>query len=383
MVTVVEKSKCCGCGACEQICPVNAIEMREDSEGFLYPDVINEICVGCNKCDTVCPVQKNNTLTNEVRKAFAVRTKDIAVLNKSTSGGISYELAKSVIEKGGVVVGACFGINNVVEHRIITSLDELRKLQGSKYVQSRISDAFKETEKHLNQGKTVLFTGTSCQVEGLLAFLGKEYDNLITHDMICHGVPSPGLWSRYLKENHWETAESIVFRDKKRGWETKSEFVVSANKKVKRMSTYNNPYVFFFGQNYSLRPICFCCPFKNDNRKSDYTVADLWGISELLPAEMNDDRGWSLLLVHTAKGLEMLDAMAERINIKEIDYDSAVAQNMMMLRSVAPMEGRKQFFIDIKSNTINRLYKKYRPKDPPVLAIKKALYPIKAKLLGK
>lgn len=383
MISIIDKTKCCGCSACEQICHVNAIKMKEDDEGFLYPEVCQESCIQCNKCELSCPVLSRNPIENQVRIAFAASSKSNDVLRKSTSGGVSFELAKSIIETGGVVVGACYGKENVVEHRIITSLLELEQIQGTKYVQSSVANTFKKVETFLKNGNQVLYTGTTCQIEGLLAFLGKRYDNLFTQDLICYGVPSPGLWRKYLKENHWETAESIVFRDKEKGWEKKSEFVVINGSRESRMPFNKNPFYYFFGAKYSLRPICFSCPFKNDNRKSDFTAADLWGISELLPAEMNDDLGWSLLLVHTARGLDMLKSISEQVNLKEIDYDKAVAENMMMLRSVDPLEGRSRFFSDIKSSSFNLLYKKYRPKVPPILAIKKALYPIKEKLLGK
>lgn len=383
MISVIKKNECCGCGSCKQICPVNAIEMKEDAEGFLYPEVSKDICIQCNKCEISCPIISKKLVENKVRIAFAARTKSNDVLRKSTSGGVSFELAKNIIKAGGAVVGACYGRGNVVEHRVITSLQELEQIQGSKYVQSSLLNTFKQVEVLLQNGKPVLYTGTTCQIEGLLAFLGKAYDNLFTQDLICHGVPSPGLWKKYLKENHWENAEAIVFRDKAKGWEIKSEFAVINGKKEIRMPFNKNPYYHFFGQNYSLRPICYECPFKNDNRKSDFTVADLWGIAELLPAEMNDDRGWSLLLVHTQKGLEMVKSISEQLNFKEIDYDKAVSKNMMMLLSVKPSEGRNRFFTDIKVHSFKRLYKKYKPKLPPILAIKTALYPIKEKLFGK
>ena len=384
MINIVDKTKCCGCGSCAQKCNTDAIRMIADEEGFLYPHIDINLCVGCDICDKVCPVQLADTSNIEMLNlAYAVRTKDEKVLQQSTSGGISYELARFVLNNNGIVVGACYNNDFSVVHKMIYSEDELHSIQGSKYVQSDIGTTYNETKELLDKGKTVLFTGTPCQIEGLLAYLGKQYENLITLDIICHGVPSPGLWGKYILENHFDTAEDIVFRDKTKGWETKPEFVVKWKDHEKRSSFYQTPYTFFFLENYSLRPICFCCPFKTGYKKSDLTCADLWGIDTLLANEEHDDKGWSLLLVHSPKGKNLLDNILKRVESRAISYDEAVANNLMMIRSVKDQEGRSDFFKEIQHTSFKKLYKKYKPKDPPVLAVKKKLYPLKMMIMGK
>lgn len=382
MLNVSEKEKCCGCGACYQVCPVNAVEMVWDEEGFKYPAINKEVCVDCGMCENVCPVFcAGSGYLDSLHLAVATRSNNPDVLEKSTSGGISYELAKYIIEKDGVVFGACYDKDFVVCHKKIQSLEELKDMQGSKYVQSDVRRTYLETKQLLEKEVLVYYTGTPCQIEGLITFLGKDYDNLITQDLICHGTPSPQMWDKYLKETGYCRANNIVFRDKKKGWETKSEFVVKYPDKEIRYPFYKDAFCFFFGQNYSLRPICYECPFKSGNKKADLTCADLWGISEILPEELRDDKGMSLLLVHSEKGRRLLENIKHRVFIKEISYEQAVAHNMMALKSVIRPERREEFFGDLKLKRIKPLYKKYRPKESVILQIKKKLYWVKVYIL--
>ena len=377
-MTINDPAKCCGCGACYSACPNGSISMQYDAEGFLYPTINAETCLHCDLCETVCPVLSAGAPAKNNHVAFAARTNDVDALVQSTSGGIAFELASYVLRLGGVVYGACFDEAMRVVHQEITDASELKKLQGSKYVQSDIGNTYACAKQHLQKGDWVLFTGSPCQIEGLYSFLRKEYPTLITMDFICHGVPAPGLWEQYLNETAFSSAKNIVFREKSKGWETNSRFVVfdKNNRPICKQSFYKNPFYFFFANNYSLRPICYECPFKTGYKKSDFTVGDLWGISKLLPNKP-DDRGMSLVLLNSEKAADIFEKLAENIDSWAISYDDAIAENMMFLRSVTKPQKRALFFKEIQSSTFKKLYGKYKPKDPPILAIKKKLYPIK------
>ncbi len=384
MIEIKDKAKCCGCRACESICPKQAIEMAYDSEGFLYPQVNKEECIDCSLCDKVCPVLHKADYDEQLKLAYAAKVNDDDARRVSTSGGVAYALASYILENDGVVFGVGYGDDMKVHHILVDSVDELRKIQSSKYVQSDTEQTYKLTKALLDEGKLVLYTGSACQIEGLCKYLGKEYDNLITQDFICHGVPSPGLWDKYLKETGFDKSTDIIFRDKEQGWESKAEFVVKKDsKKIFKESFYKNPYSFFFAQNYSLRHICYECPFKDGYRRSDVTVADLWGISEILPQGSYDDKGTSLVIINSQKGKEIFDKISDRIWSQEISYEKAIDHNMMALKSVNKPGNRDAFFEDIYNTTFKKVYKKYKPKEPLSLIIKKKLYPIKQKLLGK
>lgn len=198
MISVIEKNNCCGCSACEQKCPKKCITMMEDEEGFFYPHVNKVKCIECGLCEKVCPVI--NVGENEQKiTAYAAYVNDKNVRMKSSSGGMFTLFAQKILNENGVVFGAAFDQNFMVHHIYIESEENLSKQQGSKYLQSRIENTYRETEQYLNSGRKVLFTGTACQIAGLKQFLMKEYDNLYTVDVLCHGVPSSKLWKHYLE----------------------------------------------------------------------------------------------------------------------------------------------------------------------------------------
>ncbi len=384
MINITDKEKCCGCAACKCICPKDAINMIYDEEGFLYPQVNMDDCINCDLCEKACPVITKSNYEEQIKLAYAVKSLDENVRSRSTSGGLAYELSKHIIENGGVVFGVCYDSDMNVIHKAVETIEDLEKLQGSKYVQSNTNDTFRHVKDLLVQGRLVYYTGTPCQIEGLLAYLQKDYDNLITQDFICHGVPAPKLWEKYLKETGYDKADNIVFRDKKDGWESNAQFVVKKDgKEIKREPYYINQFSYFFLQNHSLRPVCFACPFKTGHKKSDITVADLWGISEILEQGTFDDKGTSLALVNSKKGLDLFNEIKNNLWTLEVPYNKAIQQNMTFLRSANKCDERQQFYSEIYSTTFKKAYKKYRKKDPLVLAVKKKLYRVKTKLLGK
>lgn len=381
MVSVYDKvEECSGCGSCYMTCGYHAIEMVNDEDGFLYPKINRDKCKDCDSCKNACPViQRKSVEDRESEKiAYAARTSNKDILRNSTSGGMSFELGKEIIQRGGVVFGACYVNGLKVEHQIIENLNELYRMQGSKYVQSNIGNTYRLCKEVLKVGRPVLFTGTPCQIEGLLVYLKRDYENLYTQDLICHGVPSPGLWSKYIMENKFrKSADNIVFRDKSIGWETGARFLIENAGKKRYEPLHKNAFYKLFDRNFLLRPICYECPFKSKNKRSDITCADLWGISTILPQYSNDDRGMSLILVNSQKGKALLSAVKARCEIYNISYDKAIIHNMMALKSVTCPPTRTQFFLDAKHMNYKKLAKKYIPRDSVILSLKKKLYPVK------
>lgn len=371
MIQITDKSKCCGCGACAQRCPNLCITMQEDVEGFLYPKMDATICIDCNLCEKVCPVLNQN-VPKEPLQIFAAKNINEEQRLRSSSGGIFILLAEQIIKQGGVVFGARFDKNWEVEHCCAETIEELEPLMRSKYVQSRIGKTYKEAELFLKQGRLVLFVGTSCQIAGLHKFLKKGYDNLLTVDFICHGVPSPVVWRKYLKEmkeqySRSETAEQnmllsfslksvpvitdINFREKQIGgysWK-KFGFVIHSKSPLKGdqnsilLSTVSNENVFMkaFLQNLILRPSCYACSAKVGKSSSDLTIADFWGIENIHP-EFDDNKGVGLIFVNTEKGELVFNSIdVETVTVRNYDI---IKNNPSYCKSVDMPIGRAKFW---------------------------------------
>ena len=362
MITVKQKADCCGCYACATVCPENCISMVKDDDGFWYPSVDLSICINCGVCEKACPVltPSPNNKTSKIL-SYAAYTKDEQIRMESSSGGLFTEIAKYVILQGGVVFGAAFDEEHDVVHTYTESLEGLEAFRGSKYVQSKIGDTYSVARAFLKQGRIVLFTGTPCQIEGLLTFLGREYDNLITQDIICHGVPSPMVWRKYIEYREQTSASATqrtFFRHKKYGWKTYSVRFIFTNRTEYVGSLNEDPYMRGFLADLCLRPSCYACHFKNKYRKSDFTLADFWGIQNVCP-EMDDDKGTSLIFVNSDRGAQIFDAVRERIVTKEVDADIAIGFNSSMIKSVDEPRKRKNFLNDIKTQDFVVVVQKY------------------------
>ena len=270
------KEKCCGCNACVTICPKQCILMKEDEEGFLYPKINQELCIHCNICQKVCPVIKNKRNENSEILCYAAYSKDEEIRKKSSSGGIFTELSKQIFLNNGIVYGAGFTKEFEVEHQSSCSEIELGKLRGSKYVQSYIGNSYKEIKEKLEEGKFIYFSGTPCQVKGLYTYLNKEYNNLVTQDIICYGVSSPLVWRKYI--NKYSNLEKYQFRNKKFGWHYFSMYI--KDKKEKYIRRLNEDFfIRLFLDNTILRPICYNCPIKEINGSwADITLAENLGV---------------------------------------------------------------------------------------------------------
>jgi len=319
--------------------------MKVDEEGFWYPVIEQNKCINCNLCEKICPVINPIDRNTSLKLSYAMKNKDEEIRLRSSSGGMFYLLAENIIRQNGVVYGAGFDGDFSVKHIKINKEQEIGLLQGSKYLQSSIGNTYVQVKKDLEGDKKVLFTGTPCQIEGLKNFLRKDYINLFTMDFICHGVPSPMIWKEYLNEirdNKQGEIKTVYFRDKKLGWKLFSLKIIFEK------DTYINDlnqdlYMKGFLQDLYLRPSCYNCKFKKINRLSDITVADFWGIDKVLP-KMDDDKGTSLIIIHTDKGKQLFDILFDRMIVNEVNMNEALKYNLSMIKSVKYNKKRKEFF---------------------------------------
>lgn len=309
-IHLASRDVCTGCTACASICPTNSISMREDKEGFSQPHIDADTCINCHKCERTCPILTPMTIPTDFEtQAYAAINKDEYVRMRSSSGGIFHALAKWTIGQGGVVFGARFNNQWEVVHSYTETIEGIEPFLRSKYVQSRIGDTFKHAKQFLEQGRWVLYSGTPCQIEGLKAYLHKDYNQLLTVDFICHGVPSPKVWRRYLeKATKGDTILDFNFRDKQDGW-LNSQCVTTTTITTKRREPQmENPYFRGFLKNVYLRRSCYQCQFRTIHRISDITLADAWGILHLSP-EMHDDKGTSAVIIHSNKGVVLISKL--------------------------------------------------------------------------
>lgn len=354
-------TKCNGCHACFAACPKNCIAMQENEEGFLYPHIDEQTCIKCGLCEKVCPIN-NPIQADEPITAYAAIHKEQDVRLSSSSGGVFTAIATEIISRGGVVFGAAFDEKFNVVHKGVNNVEDLQQLRGSKYVQSTIKDAYQRAERYLQAGKWVLFTGTPCQIGGLHAYLNKAYARLITQDIICHGVPSPMVWRKYLEYRkdlaNGANPRKITFRSKDTGWKRYAVAISFDNNVEYCKGVYEDAMMKAFLQNLCLRESCYDCAYKTKARQSDITLADFWGI-EHLHSEMDDDKGTSLVVIQTEKGAELFKDVASAFTLKQTDLDSAIAYNSAMIHSVNKPVHRDAFLVLVKQQGFSVAEKKY------------------------
>ena len=338
------RAECCGCEACANICPKNAITMTRDAEGFAYPKINPDLCIKCGRCDATCPsLNFKETFPDMLPKAFVATHHDKKILRHSSSGGAFTALSEIILREGGVVFGAAFDRKWRVVHFVARTLDELENLRGSKYVQSQIGDVYRQVRDALKSQK-VLFSGTPCQCAGLKHFLGGDHENLLTADLICHGVPSPALWEYYIDSIDAEHEIAHVnFRSKRISW-ARYNFEINFNDRDYYADLLDsNLYVKLFLRGLAQRPSCYTCKFKFPNGKSDLTLGDAWGVQNYAP-EMLDKRGVSVVFIHTAKGKYFF----EQTNMKAQPVNSyrALASNRHFVTAMVADPRRESFFAD-------------------------------------
>ena len=379
MSEITKKDMCCGCHACYNICPKNAITMIEDKKGFMYPVINHDKCINCGLCKKVCPILNNKKEDKKQIEAYACYNLNEYERMNSSSGGIFILIAKEIIGRGGVVFGASFDDNFNVIHSYVDSEEYVRKFMTSKYTQSSIGNIYKKVKEFLNDNRYVLFTGTPCQIEGLKSYLRKDYAKLYTQDIICHGVPSPKVWKKYVKyqeEKYNDKACKISFRNKDFGWtlySTKIEF-----KRVTYSYIHSNDlFMKAFLSNICLRDSCYNCSFKKKYRVSDITLADYWGINNV-HSDMNDDKGVSLIIVNSDKGRELFHSLKNNLKYVQTNLEDALKYNPAMIESANHSDNEKNFFDDIDCIDFDKLVKKYIPNTPlHVKIVNKIKYVIK------
>ena len=355
-ISIIKKNICTGCGACVSICPHNAIIMKENEDGFLYPVVDNTKCTNCNLCFNICPAQNPNYDNKTPQNCYAYMANDEERLN-SSSGAVFPVLAKYFINNGDYVAGAVWDNDWSVKHIISDKLDDIEKMRSSKYLQSRIENVYEKIKTILDTAKKVLFTGTPCQIAGLKKYLQKDYSNLFCIDIVCHGVPSPEIFKKYLKENYnINNIKNINFRDKKtNGWGNilKIDFK-DENSKVVRWN-YDSYYT-LFSKNVTLRKSCGECQFNKLPRQGDLTMADFWGVDE----KYRDKKGTSLVVVNNLKGEILLDILTKNAKlIEKLPIESAFEGNPNLASSSVIHKDRDKFFAEKNIHTIEYLKKYY------------------------
>lgn len=344
-----DKFDCCGCKACEQACPKQAIVMEADAEGFLYPVINADKCINCGQCNKVCPIEAGDNSTMHPLEVLAAQCKDDGILAESSSGGIFSLIAGYVIDNGGVVYGAAFDEDMYLRHIRVSDKEGLAALRGSKYVQSDIGDAFTQVRDDLKNGVLVYFTGTPCQIQGLKLFLRKEYEGLVTTDLVCHGTPSYKIFVntlRHIEEKKRGKIFRYLFRDKQvGGWSCSSSSSSYRRLKDNRvvslprdndMSAYYNAFI---GGNM-MRYVCYKCPFANIHRPGDITLADCWGVDKFASGFPDIRKGVSTVMINTEKGRTVWDAISVEAVSMPISEADAVANNANLHRPSPLPEGR-------------------------------------------
>lgn len=392
MIIIKDKTKCCGCEACVQICPHDCISFTEDEEGFLYPKVDTDKCLNCGLCEKVCPVL-NNGQPHDPMLIYAAKNLNEDERYNSSSGGVFCLFAEKIIDSGGVVFGAKYDEQWNVVHGYTDTVDGIKDFMTSKYVQSHIGKSYSQVRDFLRNGRKVLFSGTPCQIAGLKRYLRKDYENLVLVEVLCHGVPSPKVWRLYLEEvmknarNGENTVlsppihlssesdtlcnlnnaqiKSISFRDKRTGWR-KYSFALTlakaaADGKQNTVSLSHihreDPYMMAFINNLILRPSCHNCKAKGGRSGADISLADFWSISMIMP-DIDDGKGVTLVMVHTPKAIKLLDTIeVQKYKVEGWDIWDFCS---IYYRSLRHHPNRNKFFRDLDRGYVRLSEKLYQ-----------------------
>ena len=356
---------CCGCTACQNVCPNKAISMQPDGKGFLYPNIDPALCINCGLCRRVCPMERKPLEEEPFAPNpifIAVKHKSDAVRMQSSSGGMFTAVSDWILGQSGAVYGAAFDDEfRVCHRRAVTEVDR-NAFRGSKYVQSDLGLTYNQVKSDISSGLTVLFTGTPCQIAGLRLFLASNRCNLSSLylcDLICHGVPSPKLWEDYrllLSKQYRSDFLSYTFRDKKQGWRDYNVEAIFKNEIVVSSDTNSLIYIKLFAKDIDLRPCCYHCPFANLHRPSDLTIGDFWGIEKTIP-DFEDDKGVSLALINTIKGHQMFQKIKRELDIREIEPEQGLQWNLK--KPSSPSSLTEAFWLDYQKHGFQYVIKKY------------------------
>lgn len=377
-----KREDCCGCKACANACPQDAISFCNDEYGFQYPTIDEEKCIGCNKCVKTCDFQKDGEFGHQPIEGYAARHKESDIYNNSTSGGAFTAIAEWVIQRGGIVYGCVFDEHFSPIHIGVDSIEGISAMRGSKYAQSDVGFTYREIKTRLSEGKYILFTGTPCQVAGLYSFLGKsDVSKLLTADLICHGVPSAKTLSKYigyLEKKNRSKVDSIKFRSKYYGWICPSVEVRFENGEVERRHVGSNIYYSNFNNRNLQRLSCFRCKYSCGSRCGDITIGDFWGFHKA-NLKMTYQEGISCCLLNTPKAIDIFSSL--HLDIEKVDI-SLIVQGNYHLRKPSPKSNSWETVMDavsrkgFESVTLWSLFYKNRVK----LSLKKGIRKLKKKL---
>lgn len=370
--------KCTACGACVQKCPKKCIELSTDDNGFLYPKINTDVCIDCNLCVKVCPIDDISLSVENKPASFACVNTKKTTLNQSTSGGIFAEIANYVLNKGGVVYGCSYEDHLQATHIRIDSHEKLHKLFGSKYVQSKTCNTFSECEKDLISGKLVLYSGTPCQIAGLKKYLQKDYVNLLTIDLVCHGVSSQSYFDafiKYLESNENAICTNYSFRSKKNsGWSIAgiAEFK-NTNGKIfsKKQFYFSNYYYFYYVNCSTYRDSCYSCQYADSKRVGDFTLGDFWGVEAIdLPFDIKN--GCSLVLVNSKKAFDVFKELD--INYHQVPLDFAIRNNCQLSAPSKPKYDRSELLREYREQTPELTQKNFKKKHKKQIFLGKLKY---------
>lgn len=331
MINISSPEECCGCTACASICPHDAISMQPDALGFLYPTVNLSKCTDCHLCEKVCAFNDHYDISQNLPEPefYGVRHKDINELMKSQSGAAFIALSDWILERGGIVYGAGYEGHFRVAHKRAATKEERDEFRGSKYVQSDLTNIFKQVKHDLQNGLAVMFTGTPCQTAGLNSYIGKRLRaNLYLVDLICHGVPAPNIWRDFIEYIEHKTGQTVLcakFRDKKFGWSSHKETFTLRNGRVVQNE---NSYTFLFYKHVMLRQSCGICHYTNTSRPSDITIGDFWGYEKTDSNLGADNKGLSIMLLNTEKGKSLFMNVKKNIIATPCIKDNCLQANL-------------------------------------------------------
>ena len=360
---ICERRNCIGCGVCANICPVNAIKMVKDNAGFNYPKIDLKKCIHCNKCRNICPILNKKQNEEFKKEIYALKNKNLDERIKSTSGGAFSILARSILNKKGIVYG-CEMQNNKANHIRITKISELEKIRGSKYIQSNITNIFKSLKQDLNTGNQVLFSGTPCQIGAVKAFLQKEYSNLITVSVICHGVISDKLLKIHLndlKNKYNSNIKDWNFRNKKPNpWSEASVSYKIGNTK-KTINFLDDNLMYLYLKNVVMRDSCYNCHYKENNNLADIIIADYWGI-EVENRNFFDPDGVSVIIVNNEHGKKFYDDIdiEKYADIDKGSFDDLNKYNPAYSKQITCETNRKKYLSDVYKNGLEKEFKTIR-----------------------
>lgn len=357
---------CCGCGLCSAVCPHKAIVMKENNKGFIYPVIDETKCVSCGICQKICIYQKEQ-IHNKPFKIFACVNKNEKIVKSSTSGGAFAALAKWIFDKNGVVFGCAWNNDLSAVHIPVLSMQELKKVQGSKYVQSDISKSFDLVHHYLKQDRYVLFSGTPCQCDALKSFLKKDYEKLFCVEVICHGVPSNKMFKDYIHLLEKQLNGRIVdihFRDKKNGWGAllKIDYIKNGHHKVKYLKPEESYYYYYyFYRSLFFRESCYSCKYATKQRHSDFTIGDYWGVNKIHP-ELRAENGASVMIITGRKALATISELSRYLRMTESNFESAQIENHQLISSSKKDKQYDTLFSDYNRNGPEKFNHEYRKK---------------------